>query len=59
MHYDLMLNRYFMSSESAQLIMGQLPARLYQNSQVVSIWSKDTIFYANPFFAPSDHQQKG
>ena len=59
MHYDLVLNRYFTSSDSAQLIKQQLPASQFPNSQIVSIWSKDTIFYSNPFFKRSNRQRKG
>jgi hypothetical protein len=59
MHYDLVLNRYFTSSESAQIIKRQLPVSQFPNSQVVSIWSKDKIFYSNPFFVSSNRQQKG
>ena len=53
MHYELLLNRYFTSSEEAQLSLEQLPSSLFKDSRVVSIWSHDTVFYSNPFFEPS------
>jgi hypothetical protein len=59
MHFDLMLNQYFTSAEEAQSHLLQLPTAYSKNSRVVSIWSHDTVFYANPFFERPSRQQKG
>ena len=59
MHFDLLLNQYFTSAEEAQSHLLQLPTAYSKNSRVVSIWSHDTVFYANPFFERPNRQQKG
>ena len=59
MQFNLTLNQYFTSPAAAQRRLEQLPANLFKESRIVSIWSRDTIFYTNPFFEGRDRHQKG
>ena len=50
MHFALLLERYYTNPAAARKGLQQLPGRYAQNGEVLSIWSKDTVFFADPFF---------
>ncbi len=59
LQFTIILKPYFTDPETARQSLEQLPEGSFPNSRVVSIWSNDAVFYANPFAVRASQRQKG
>ena len=50
LQFALVLDQYFMNKSRADLKLQQLPRRYAVGGEVLSIWSDEAVFFADPFF---------
>ncbi len=50
LQFALVLDQYFVKKSSAAKRLQQLPRKYATGGEVLSIWSKDAVFFADPFF---------
>ncbi len=50
LQFALVLDQYFVKKSSASKRLQQLPRKYAAGGEVLSIWSKDAVFFADPFF---------
>ena len=47
--FAVVLDKLFKSEQSARSRLGQLPGELASNSMILSLWNKETVFFADPY----------
>jgi hypothetical protein len=50
LQFALVLDQYFVKKASADRRLRQLPRKYAGGGEVLSIWSKEAVFFADPFF---------
>jgi general secretion pathway protein A len=48
--FAVVLKRLFKSEHSARTHLEKLPADLSSNSSILSLWAKETVYFADPYF---------
>jgi general secretion pathway protein A len=47
--FAVVLNKLFNSEQSARRRLEQLPAELASNSMILSLWNRETVYFADPY----------
>ena len=50
LQFALVLDQYFVKKSSAVKRLQQLPRKYAAGGEILSIWSEDAVFFADPFF---------
>jgi len=59
MTFAIVLNRYFVKKSKAQKRLEQLPLEYASRSKILSIWSDDSVYFADPFFGLRQKRGQG
>jgi len=59
MTFAIVLNRYFVNKSNAQKRLEQLPLEYASRSKILSIWSDDSVYFADPFFGLRQKRRQG
>jgi general secretion pathway protein A len=59
MTFAIVLNRYFVIKSKAQKRLEQLPLEYSSRSKILSIWSADSVYFADPFFGLPQKRGQG
>jgi general secretion pathway protein A len=59
MTFAIVLSRYFVKKSKAQKRLEQLPPEYSTRSKILSIWSDDSVYFADPFFGRRQKRGQG